>query len=76
MFCFFGRRGKNLSDKKYLYIRTDGTKYEIPVYVCDTTKELAEKCGVTQNSIISAIYHAKKNGTNSIYKRVEREEED
>lgn len=62
---------------KYLYIYTDGTKYELPLAVCDTAKELAEKIGTSENTIVSSLYHARKQkNINSRYKRVERGEDD
>lgn len=61
---------------KYLYIYTDDTDKELPLYVCDSAKELAEKLGTSENTVLSGLYHAKKrNSKKSRYKRVERGED-
>lgn len=61
------------NNNKYLYIYTDNTDKELPLYVCDTAKELAEKVGTSENSVLSALYHARKRKTKkSRYARVER----
>ena len=43
--------------KKYIYIKTDGSKEDLPVAVADTVKELAEMVDRKPNSISS---HKKK----------------
>ena len=41
--------------KKYIYIKTDGSKEDLPVAVADTVKELAEMVDRKPNSISSMI---------------------
>lgn len=38
-----------------LWLKVTNDKYELPIYVCDTAKELAELCGVKTNSLYSNI---------------------
>lgn len=51
-------------------------KYEFPIVIADTVKQLAEICGVTTNSIYSAYCRAKHGGGFTMYKRIEMEDED
>lgn len=51
-------------------------KYEFPIVIADTAKQLAKICGVTTNSIYSAYCRAKHNGGFTAYKRIEMEDED
>lgn len=39
--------------KVYVYVTDD--EYELPIYVCDTVKELSELTGYTESSIYSNI---------------------
>lgn len=60
--------------KLYLCVTRD--KYELPVAVADSPKELAEMRGVSNTTILSAISHVKSGFTgNSIYKLVEVEDD-
>ncbi len=59
---------------RYLWIKTSKDKYEFIEQMGDTAKELAERCGTTENNIYSAISNAGKKGFNSIYKKVVLEE--
>lgn len=56
--------------KRKIYMCVTHDKYELPVAVADSPKELADMLGVTSNNILSAIYHAKVSGRKSIYVRV------
>lgn len=40
-----------------LYIRTTTDKYELPIAVAETPKELAEMLGTTPESVSSSISH-------------------
>ena len=41
--------------KKYIWLKTDDTKYELPIAIADTSTELAKICGVSSVTIRSAI---------------------
>jgi transposase-like protein len=58
----------------YVWIKTTKDKYEFIVAMGDTVKALARECGTTENTIYSAISHARKKGKSSIYKKVVLEE--
>ena len=38
-----------------LYLRTTTDKYELPIAVADTAKELAEELGVTEGTVYTHI---------------------
>lgn len=40
---------------KYLYMAVDTTRYELPLYVSDSVRELAEKFGVSPQTVSSKI---------------------
>lgn len=58
-----------------LYLRVTRDKYELPVAVADSAKELAEMCSVSNSTILSAISHEKAGRWKSQYKLVEVEDE-
>lgn len=62
-----------LSDRQ-VYIKVTKDKYELPIAVADSPMELAKICGTTSNAIRSGIYHEKKNGKRSCFKKVILEE--
>lgn len=53
-----------------LWIKTTKDKYEFIVAMGESIKELAKECGTTENTIYSAMSHAKAEGKDSIYKKV------
>ena len=57
-------------------MKATNDKYEYPVEIADSARQLAIKCGTTAESIRSAICHNKKRGYKSIYKCVKVEEGD
>lgn len=59
----------------YIWIKTTNDDYEFIVAMGDTVKALARECGTTENTIYSAISHARKKGKSSIYKKVVLNEE-
>lgn len=59
----------------FVYMKVTKDKYELPVAVADSAKELAEICGTSRTNILSAIIHAKQRGQNSVYKKVEVDDE-
>lgn len=54
----------------HLYIKVTSDKYEFIIAMGENVKELAKECGITENTIYSAMSHAKAEGKNSIYKKV------
>ena len=58
----------------FIWIKTTNDEYEFIVAMGDTVKALARECGTTENTIYSAMSHAKKKGKSSIYKKVVLEE--
>ena len=60
--------------EKRIWMKVTNDKYEYPVEIADSARQLAIKCGTTAESIRSAIYHSKKTGYKSIYKCVKLEE--
>ena len=58
-----------------LYLRVTRDRYELPTAVADSAKELAEMCGVSNSTILSAISHEKAGRWKSQYKLVEVEDE-
>ena len=58
-----------------LWMKVSADKYEFPIYIAESQKELARLCGVNRSSISSAIGKAMKKGQKSRYVKVEIEEE-
>lgn len=59
----------------FLWMQVLNDEYELPLYVADTAKELAEFAGVkSPTSIIAAVYHAEQRGGWSKYIKVPIEE--
>ncbi len=53
-----------IDTQDYLYILTDETKYELPVYVCDSIEELADYTGDSVGYINDCIKKAiERNGS-------------
>ena len=50
---------------KYIYMAVTKDKYELPVCIADSAKELASLLGVTPNNVVSSISKHEK----GIYKR-------
>lgn len=40
---------------KYLWLAVTADKYELPLAVCDTAKELGDIYGIKKNSVINAV---------------------
>ena len=60
-----------------IWMKVTADKYELPLVIADSSRELAEMCGTTANSIVSAISHHKKGRTEySTYVCVQVEEGD
>ena len=58
-----------------IYMKVTDDKYEFPLHMAETVKELANICGVTESCIRSAICREKYHKINSCYKKVEVEDE-
>ena len=54
-----------------LYLATTPDKYELPIAVSDTPKELARMMGVSKGGILSVISHAKQHKKSCVYHRIE-----
>lgn len=50
---------RNMSSKK-IWMEVTQDKYELPVAIADTAKELAEIVGTTTNNIVSQCSHYRK----------------
>lgn len=50
----------------FIYMKVSNDKYQLPIAVADTAKELAKICNTTENNIYSHISKNKK----GIYKKV------
>lgn len=60
----------------FLWMEISKDRYELPIHIADTAKELAELTGAKNaTTIISAIYHANKRGGWCKYIRVPTTEE-
>lgn len=59
-----------------LYLRVSADKYKLIEDMDVSAQVLAERCGVTKNSIYSAISHAKKTGYNSRFEKIEIDDEE
>ena len=61
--------------KNVLYMAVTPDKYELPLYVADSVKELAEKFNTNQNVVLSSISHKRGgNVTGRKFVRVRIEE--
>jgi len=57
-----------------IWMRIELDQYELPTAVAGSVSELARICGVTTDTIYSAICHAKKSGQRCRYQKVEEED--
>lgn len=48
---------------KKLYMAVTPDEYELPMCVCDTVKEIAEKFNVSRNVVLSSIAHNRSGAT-------------
>lgn len=61
--------------KRCLYIKVTKDKFELPVFIADTAKELAAYEGVTENTIYSCISHYEHGAVKTCrYRRVRIDE--
>lgn len=65
--------------KNVVWMKVTHDKYELPVAVADSSRELAQICGVKLSSIYSIMSHAKNNYRNydwSPYRKIRLEEDE
>ena len=67
--------------KRCLYIKVTKDKYELPLYVAETAREMAAHEmaaheGTTENAVYSSISHYEANKCNTQYRRVYLEGDD
>lgn len=56
--------------KKKLYMKVTLDKYELPLIICDSARELAAATGTSADVIYSCISHYKKDKRNTSYRMV------
>lgn len=61
--------------KNVVYMAHTLDKYELPIAVADTVGELAQLCGTSKSTILSAITHEKHNEIRGRYKKIIIDEE-
>lgn len=54
-----------------LYLKVTNDRYRLPVAVAESASELSRLTGKKKTSILSVISHARKDGKESLYIRVE-----
>lgn len=59
----------------FVWLKVTPDRYELPVAVADTGKELARICGVSENNVYNTMTKARKLGHRCKYIRVEVEED-
>ena len=68
-----GKRGPTSS---YVYMKVTKDKYELPVAVASTARELEDILHLRHNSVLSALCHREKSGKRSCYVRVRVEDDE
>ena len=61
---------KSLKLRKYIYMEVTKDKYEFPLAIADTARELAELRGVATRTVITGIFAENHGLHGSRYKRV------
>jgi len=49
---------------KYIWLAVTADKYELPIAIADTARELGERFGVTAKTVISSAYRQENGGIN------------
>lgn len=62
--------------KMFVYMKVTKDKYELPIAVANTVRELAAILGISENCISSSMSHERAGKSISPYKKIEIEEED
>lgn len=55
----------------FVWLKVTNDRYELPVAVADSGKELARICGVSENNVYNAMTQARRRGWRCQYVRVE-----
>lgn len=58
------------SQSGYVYEYVTADRFELPIYVADTVRELAYLVGTTENAISSDICHQRQRGYRCRYKKI------
>lgn len=61
---------------KYIYMLITRDKYELPLAVADSKKELGKMLGVSPTTIANSISRSRKDGHKSKYVRVDFQRKD
>ena len=56
--------------KRTLYMYVTDDEYELPLFVSENIKEVAERAGTTRNSVWSSITRYEKKGIKTRFRRV------
>ena len=48
--------------QKYIWLYVTDDAYQLPIYICDTAQELADKVGVTVGTVKAVAYRQQKSG--------------
>ena len=59
-----------------LYMKVTKDKYELPIAVAGTIRELAMMLGINENSVQQQFYRQKRYGMNCGYVKIKIDEED
>ena len=62
--------------RRCLYLKVTKDKYELPLYVAETAREMAAHERTTENAVYSSISHYEANKCNTQYRRVYLEGDD
>lgn len=60
-------------ESKYYWLKVTKDKFELPLCVADSREELAQMCGIAVNSLDHTLHMAKKNNSQTGYKKVLKE---
>lgn len=71
------RKDGRIGDEMTIWIEVTRDKYELPIHVADTAKELAEMSRCSTNNIYSAISHYRhRNQSSAKFYKVEIDEDE
>lgn len=62
---------------KYIWLAVEADEYELPIAVADTAKELADRFGITANTVMNCVIRQRSGRENGYkYVKVLNDEED